>query len=51
MNKLIKGYERKIANIKSRIKASDSLFEKAYLYYELKTHEFALSEVKALVEL
>lgn len=47
MNELIKGYERKIANIK----ASDSLFEKACLYYELKTHEFALSEVKALVEL
>lgn len=51
MDIVIKGYEKKIASIKNRIAASDSLFEKAYLYYELKTHEFALSEVKALVEL
>lgn len=51
MNELIKSYERKIVSLKSRISASGSLFERAYLYYELKTHEYILSEIKEELEI
>lgn len=51
MDILIRNYERKIASIEARIAASGSLFEKAYLYYQLRTFKYALSEIKEVVEL